>query len=285
MAGSWSNTATNLIILIEQLSGYSGIFGYSPAPGTGTLILSVAAASGTDPYGNDYPAGLMVQDDDGHRIQLTRLGTLAVTNSQEFDNSALLAVLAPLSSFGFSTILQSAFNSVGAGDAPTAMILDPGSQSGTPHGQVQFQSPLNTTKVDMSLTGQITSYNNNAADTYTPVIGGTGGATWTTLDGQWLRLGPLIWFNVFAVAATAGAGAANITVSTPTSVDRTDQQTVEGHIGGSAAVNGTIAGIALTSGTGAVLDRVRTSVGANITGAQINAAGWNLNISGWYLEG
>lgn len=59
MAGSWSNTATNLIILIEDISGYSGIFGYSPAPGTGNLVFSVAAHSGTDPYGNDYLEGVV----------------------------------------------------------------------------------------------------------------------------------------------------------------------------------------------------------------------------------
>jgi hypothetical protein len=65
MAGSWSNTATNLIILIEQISGYSGIFGYSPAPGPGDLVLSVTAAAGTDPYGNAYEAGVTLYSADG----------------------------------------------------------------------------------------------------------------------------------------------------------------------------------------------------------------------------
>lgn len=60
MAGSWSNSETNLIILIEQVSGFSGIFGYSPAPGTGDLVFSVSAAAGTDPFGNQYAAGITV---------------------------------------------------------------------------------------------------------------------------------------------------------------------------------------------------------------------------------
>jgi hypothetical protein len=53
----WSNQAADLIILEEQATGYSGLFGYSPAPAQGNLVLSSAAAAGTDPYGNAYLAG------------------------------------------------------------------------------------------------------------------------------------------------------------------------------------------------------------------------------------
>lgn len=56
--GSWSNQAISLIVLTEETAGFSGIFGYSPSPGTGNLVFSVSAAQGTDPYGNTYPAGL-----------------------------------------------------------------------------------------------------------------------------------------------------------------------------------------------------------------------------------
>ena len=58
MAGSWSSLETNLIVLVEESSGYSGIFGYSPAPGLNNLVFSIAAAPGTDPYGNVYVAGI-----------------------------------------------------------------------------------------------------------------------------------------------------------------------------------------------------------------------------------
>lgn len=54
----WNNQSVELIILTEQTSGFSGIFGYSPQVGTGNLIFSVAAAAGTDPYGNAYPQGI-----------------------------------------------------------------------------------------------------------------------------------------------------------------------------------------------------------------------------------
>jgi hypothetical protein len=54
----WSNQVVNLIILTEATTGFSGIFGYSPNPGLGNLIFSIAAKAGIDPYGNPYPAGL-----------------------------------------------------------------------------------------------------------------------------------------------------------------------------------------------------------------------------------
>jgi hypothetical protein len=42
-------------------TGFSGVFVYSPAPGAGNLIASVAALAGTDPYGNTYPSGISSQ--------------------------------------------------------------------------------------------------------------------------------------------------------------------------------------------------------------------------------
>lgn len=58
MAGSpWTNQNIALIILTEQVTGFSGLFGYSPTVGAGNLIFSLAAVAGTDPYGNTYPQG------------------------------------------------------------------------------------------------------------------------------------------------------------------------------------------------------------------------------------
>jgi hypothetical protein len=42
--------------------GFSGVFVYSPSPGPGKLVASIAAAGGTDPYGNTYPAGISTTD-------------------------------------------------------------------------------------------------------------------------------------------------------------------------------------------------------------------------------
>ena len=54
----WSGQASTLIVLQVTIPGYSGLFIYGGAPGPGTLIMSIAAAAGTDPYGNAYPAGI-----------------------------------------------------------------------------------------------------------------------------------------------------------------------------------------------------------------------------------
>jgi hypothetical protein len=56
----WSNQVVSLIVLTEQTTGFSGLFGYSPTVGAGNLIFSVAARAGTDPYGNAYPQGLSI---------------------------------------------------------------------------------------------------------------------------------------------------------------------------------------------------------------------------------
>jgi hypothetical protein len=76
--GGWSNQVVSLIILTEAATGFSGLFGYSPTPGAGNLILSVAAAAGTDPYGNAYQAGVTSYLPSGQFTQL-QAGILQVS--------------------------------------------------------------------------------------------------------------------------------------------------------------------------------------------------------------
>lgn len=57
MAGNgWSNQITSLII-IEEGTGYTGLFFYSPTVGHGNLVMSLTDSAGTDPFGNAYEAG------------------------------------------------------------------------------------------------------------------------------------------------------------------------------------------------------------------------------------
>ena len=82
MTTPWSNQSQNLIILIEENTGFTGLFVYAPSPGLGNLALSIAAGTGTDPYGNTYisesvtgvPAGT-----DTTLIQLMGVHTLGTT--------------------------------------------------------------------------------------------------------------------------------------------------------------------------------------------------------------
>jgi hypothetical protein len=53
----WNNEIFSLLIVTSG-GGFTGLFVYSPAPGAGNLIASVAAQAGTDPYGNAYSRGV-----------------------------------------------------------------------------------------------------------------------------------------------------------------------------------------------------------------------------------
>ena len=48
-----------VIISGTSTNGSTGLFAYSPTPAAGNLVASIAAAAGTDPYGNAYLAGIV----------------------------------------------------------------------------------------------------------------------------------------------------------------------------------------------------------------------------------
>jgi hypothetical protein len=52
------NTSSFQLLIISAGGGFTGLFVYSPIPGAGNLIASIAAQAGTDPYGNPYKAGI-----------------------------------------------------------------------------------------------------------------------------------------------------------------------------------------------------------------------------------
>ncbi len=99
----WSNQAVTLIILTEQTTGFSGVFGYSPAVGTGNLIFSLAAAAGVDPYGNPYPQGLtsLLGSFSGTDYLINSTGEFFYYGTPAFGNLALsLTNAAGTDSFG-----------------------------------------------------------------------------------------------------------------------------------------------------------------------------------------
>lgn len=151
-----------------------------------------------------------------------------------------------------------------------------GSDPDAPDGFVS----LNGLIVDAS--SRITSY--GPPESYTPALGGDGTATYSNRSGWWYRIGPMIYFSAYFVVVNAGSGAANLTLSTPTDIDRTTRQAVTGHHEGMAAGNnGTCMAVAFTTGGGNTYDRVRNSTGTNLTGANISA-GSILAYEGWYRE-
>jgi len=126
---------------------------------------------------------------------------------------------------------------------------------------------------------------------YTPVITGGGTATFSALTGRFIEIGQLVWMNAYAVVNAAGSGASNVTITAPTSIDRSMRQIVpcqaEGAFGLASNFHGEL--IAFTGGSGATWDRIRmidgvsTNREANVTGADLRASGiWTF--SGWYLQ-
>ena len=54
----WTEQIPNLIIFTSTSGGFTGLYCYDPAPGTGNLLVSIAAPSvGTDPFGNAVTGG------------------------------------------------------------------------------------------------------------------------------------------------------------------------------------------------------------------------------------
>lgn len=54
----WESTSVFQVLIVQGSTG-SGVFVYSPSPGAGNLIASIAAAGGTDHFGNVYRAGIV----------------------------------------------------------------------------------------------------------------------------------------------------------------------------------------------------------------------------------
>jgi hypothetical protein len=53
----WSNNSLFQVLIVTGSTG-SGVFVYSPSPGLGKLVASIAANASKDPYGNAYVAGV-----------------------------------------------------------------------------------------------------------------------------------------------------------------------------------------------------------------------------------
>jgi hypothetical protein len=279
---------------------------YNGSPAAGNLVLSISPVAGVDAYGNAYVAGEGLYGVKGTVTAKSVIGSTAVLtgNTSRFVDAPGL-LMQPAANTGDpgviaatndgyliinspSNVLNSGFPGI---DSARIMMNAPGA-GGTsiPVGiSLIANGPgggigLNATSIDEN--GIINAYG-TGLNTYIPTMTGAGTATFSTRTGWWQRVGPMIFFNATFITSAIGTGTATIAITAPTAIDRTVQQVVTGHIAGTAGVNGTVAGIALTTGTSTTIDRIRTSTGANITGADLAngaSAGAAVNIQGWYRE-
>lgn len=179
--GSWSNDATNLMVLVEQISGYSGIFGYSPAPGTGTLVFSLTAVAGTDPYGNAYQAGLTTYGA-GTSINIDAEDiVLAASNGSTADLFSGLNAGLSLTPAGGPWSRATLLSGVGGGSHPLVTLSSPADTTNGFHSAITLEgsSAADVTTIILSSatrwthTGQFFSDNiQSGSFSITPTVAG-----------------------------------------------------------------------------------------------------------------
>jgi hypothetical protein len=140
----WDNQLLDLLILAASAAGFSGVFVYSPAPGPGNLIASVAAQAGTDPYGNAYVGGITSYSGSSTWAALTG-AVLNLQTGGEFQAAQLGAVGAGVSflSAGLAT----------SGDIGAEVIL--ASQEGSGSGESEITLSAQQTSLNSSATQAI----------------------------------------------------------------------------------------------------------------------------------
>lgn len=278
-------------------------FYYNGAPGLGKLVMSIAATAGTDPYGNAYTAGVGVY---GTADKVTARSTSGDTVTLTADAPSYVSdTVSPGITFRKSTetgdgasiteyddtffrgmLLMSPSPVVGGsgGEDFSYIQLDGKFTGGDPQIQLNATGPGSTIGVNGTIfdpLGGIRAYG-GPATSFTPALGGDGSATYSNRGGWWIQVGNMIFYNAYFVASGAGSGTTMLSLTTPTEVDRTTRQTLVCHAEGMSGTNsGTATALALTTGSGAVFDRVRNSTGTNLTGANITSSSI-LSFQGWY---
>lgn len=134
-----------------------------------------------------------------------------------------------------------------------------------------------------AIAGEITSYDGDLWTDYTPTVGGSGGATHSTIEGRYIRIGEWVLVNIYLVCNGNGSGAADITITTPSNPDRAYRQVLYGSSTGHGIPNGPISLTAFTGGSGAVWDRLHGNDATAMSGANYDSGGI-IVLQGFYKE-
>jgi hypothetical protein len=90
-----SNIIRASVVIITGGKG-SGLFVYSPSPGTGNLVASITGASGTDQYGNAYGAGFNIGNQAAAHVGISTAGDIFIANAS---NQNVIEIRPELSAF------------------------------------------------------------------------------------------------------------------------------------------------------------------------------------------
>jgi hypothetical protein len=144
---------------------------------------------------------------------------------------------------------------------------------------------------DVNASGMTTTAELDVVDTtfitWTPTITGGGSATFAARDGWYYKVGQIVYFNAYFAIGTAGTGTANVLVTLPSTPYRgaaNRRQTIPGTVrDGGVVVPGPLAAMVFAGGSGATIDRILNSAGADVVGSMLTASSiWT--IQGSYRE-
>jgi hypothetical protein len=263
-----------------------------------TLQGSIARVPGVDPVtGDAYPAGI--------RAWITQ-GSAHTFRTENVSNATLASTDHPIQ-IGLTTgrnlrVDRAGIEAVNNGAADALWLnVETDGQILTGTGLVTVGNDLavsNDVEVfgDQIIHGIVTSYNEDTVTFYTPTIGGSGGATWSTRTGWWVRIGPMFFVNIDLVASGAGSGVGFLTATAPagmTAIERTDKQVITVHCKalssagiGSFYANGSA--VALPTGSGVTINEMSVGIDNSqnrddrIQGQDI-IIGTEITIQGWLL--
>lgn len=165
----WSNVGATVVqavtVIIQTGTANSGIFVYNGVPGTGNLIGSWTATSGTDIYGNAYQAGLTVGETSQSYMLLN-------PNASNAFNSGTLQAALQLFTTDVNQMMPSMVGSIlfnpGAANQQMSTVLHSPIGSADGFGLVlSSDSDNNATKGNATL-GTVTV--SGMAMTYTPLV-------------------------------------------------------------------------------------------------------------------
>lgn len=150
----WTNTAGGVLqattVIITAPTPGAGLFVYSGTPGPGTLIASIAATAGTDPYGNPFPQGF---------ASITPTRQITINNGQIILHSAGSVIDASVNVSGSGAgLLQINSNTTAAAPDFSELVLTPAAHPTTTGSapSVTVTAPTNTGAVaDLRVTGTV----------------------------------------------------------------------------------------------------------------------------------
>ncbi|MFB7375596.1 hypothetical protein ACFC0D_37890, partial [Streptomyces sp. NPDC056222] len=187
-------------------------FYYDGTPGPGTLVLAIAAAAGTDPYGNAYEDGVTV---------LGSTGTVNINTDTGVVWSNNLGSLIEIIAGGAQALQQLRPATVpGVTWADAALGTNLTSTHGADTPSLFLQSPsttVNTAKSSIRLHGGSPTVNANRIEAVTQVFEITGSVTAANLQGG----------QASTAAPGAGGGVTSVNVVFPTPFPSTPAVTID----------------------------------------------------------